>query len=120
MSTSSAYSSNKLNQVVNNSTQHFIILSYITTIFDYDRKKGEYHLYWYNKNKGVDPDDTHYKNLSYKRMNNKEIRFFHSTMNQYNLDIDSEDGKIWSHKEIGFNKDKVINFVQLEIPILES
>jgi hypothetical protein len=120
MSTSSAYSSNKLNQVINDNTQHFIILSYVTTVFEYNRKKSEYHLYWYNKNKGIDPDDINYKNLSYKKMNNKEIRFFQSIVNQYNLDLDYEDGKIWSHKQIGFNKDKVRNFIQLEIPILES
>lgn len=103
MSTSSTYSSNKLNQVIKNETQHFIIKSYITTIFDYHRKKSEYHLYWYNKNAKVEVDDL-YVNMSNKLMNPKEIKFFKSIMNQYSTDIDCEDGIIWSNKKLGFDK----------------
>lgn len=106
MSTSSTYSSNKLNQVIKNGTQHFIVKSYITTVFDYQRKKSEYHLYWHNKNAKVEVDDL-YVNMSNKLMNPKEVKFFKSIINQYNVDIESEDGFIWSNKQIGFDKSLV-------------
>ena len=104
MSTSSKYSSNKLKQVISNNTQHFIAKSYITTIFEYERKVAEYHLYWINKNKGVFEDMPRYQCMSFKLMNRKEIAFFQSILNEYNVEIENQHGKIWENKKLGFNK----------------
>jgi len=103
MSTSSTYSSNKLKEVIKNETPHFIIKSYISAAFDYQRTKSEYHLYWYNKNAKVEVDKL-YINMSNKLMNPKEVKFFKSIISQYNVDIESEDGMIWSNKKLGFDK----------------
>lgn len=107
MSTSSTYSSNKLKQVLNNKTQHFIIKSYITSSFEYDRKKDEYHLYWYNRNSGVDIEFLRYKNMSNKKMNKKELKLFFSTISQYKESINDENGCVWEHIELGFDKSLV-------------
>jgi len=107
MSTSSTYSSNKLKQVLKNNTQHFVIKSYITPSFEYDRKKEEYHLYWYNKNSGLDPEFFKYKNMSNKKMNRSEIKFFNSLKDSYLEVLKDNNGSIWEHKELGFNKNMV-------------
>ncbi len=108
MSTSSKYSPNKLKQVINDGTQHFILKCYISAAFDYDRKKSEYYLYWYNRNAGIDLDTLRYRCLSNKKMGKNEIKYFSSIINDYRAEVDSEDGTVWVNKSIGFNKSNVI------------
>ena len=116
MSTTSAYSSNKLKQIIDNKTYHFITKSYVFPSFEYTRRKSEYHLYWYNAKKGIYNDLHRYQCLSHKLLNKKEMRLFLDSQNVYNKEIDSEDGIIWVHKEIGFDKRKVlIDQYKLEI-----
>lgn len=69
---------------------------------------AEYWLYWYNVNKGQDEENPHYRFLSNKKMNKKELRYFFDHINQYNLQIDRNDGSVWEHKQIKFNKDRVV------------
>lgn len=114
MSTSSTYSSNKLKEILDNKTQHFIIKCFITAAFEYDRKITEYWLYWYNANKGADEENPQYRFLSSKKMNKKEMAFFMSNLSLYNRDIDSNDGCVWTNKQLGFNKEKVV-FKQLKL-----
>lgn len=108
MSTTSAYSSNKLKQIIDNKTFHFIAKSFIFPAFEYNRKKSEYHLYWYNAKKGIYNDLHRYQCLSHKLLNKKEMRLFLDNQNVYNKEVDSDDGIIWVHKEIGFDKRKVL------------
>lgn len=111
--TSSKYCSNKLEEIVKNKTEHFVIKSYLTTTFEYDRKIPEYWVYWYNPNKGPDEENPKYRFLSNKKMNKKEIKFFYDIINSYASAIDNKDGNVWHHKKIGFSKDKVV-FKQLK------
>ena len=76
MSTKSSYSSNKLNQVIENGTHHFVSKSYVSAKFDHDRKKSEYYLYWVNLKKGVFESDPKYHRMSCKPMNAKEKKYF--------------------------------------------
>lgn len=108
MSTTSAYSSNKLQQIIDNKTYHFITKSYVFPAFEYNRKKSEYHLYWYNAKKGIYNDLHRYQFLSHKLLNKKEMRLFLDMQEKYTKEINSEDGILWVHKEIGFDKNKVI------------
>lgn len=41
-------------------------------------------------------------------MNKKELRYFFDHINQYSLQIDRNDGSVWEHKQIKFNKDRVV------------
>lgn len=116
MSTSSKYSPNKLKQVIENGTQHFVLKCYITPSFEYHRKKAEYYLYWFNKNAGVDPESLRYKNISNKRMGKKEIVYFYSIINQYSEQNCDDSGCVWEHKEIGFNKG-LVRITQLSLEI---
>jgi hypothetical protein len=108
MSTTSAYSSNKLKQVINNKTDHFITKSYIYASFEHDRRKSEYHLYWYNAKKGIYNDLHRYQCLSHKLLNKREMTYFLENLHLYTKEVDSEDGILWVNKEIGFDKDKVV------------
>ena len=116
MSTTSAYSSNKLKQVIDNKTDHFITKSFVSAAFEHERRKTEYHLYWYNAKKGIYNDFHRYQCLSHKLLNKREMKLFLQILNQYNKEIDSEDGIIWVNKEIGFDKSKVI-ISQYVLPI---
>jgi hypothetical protein len=107
MSTSSAYSSNKLKQVLENKTQHFILKSFVYPAFEYHRKKSEYHLYWINMNKGVFEEYPKYKNMSCKMLNKKEMKLFLSILDQYHKPIENKYGTVWENKKLGLNKDLV-------------
>ena len=109
MSTSSAYSSNKLQQILDNGTQHFIIKSYIYPAFEHQRKKAEYHLYWVNMNKGVFEDMPRYRHMSFKMLNKKEMKLFISIMDQYHTPINNNKGIVWENKKLGFDKTLVKN-----------
>lgn len=111
MSTSSAYSSNKLKQVLENKTQHFILKSFVYPAFEYQRKKSEYHLYWINMNKGVFEEYPKYKNMSCKMLNKKEMKLFMSVLDQYNQAVNNKYGIVWENKKLGLDKDLVLNNV---------
>ncbi len=104
MSTSSKYSSNKLKQVIENNTQHFITRSYISTAFEYDHRVYEYHLYWYNSNKGKFEEMHCYQCMSVKQLKTKEIKYFKSILDDYNKVVDNKHGCVWENKKLGFNK----------------
>jgi hypothetical protein len=111
MSTSSAYSSNKLKQVLENKTQHFILKSFVYPAFEHQRKKSEYHLYWINMNKGVFEEYPKYKNMSCKMLNKKEMKLFMSVLDQYNHAVNNKYGIVWENKKLGLDKDLVLNTV---------
>jgi hypothetical protein len=111
MSTSSAYSSNKLKQVLENKTQHFILKSFVYPAFEHQRKKSEYHLYWINMNKGVFEEYPKYKNMSCKMLNKKEMKLFMSVLDQYNQAVSNKYGIVWENKKLGLDKDLVLNTV---------
>lgn len=46
--------------------------------------------------------------MSYKKMNKKEVKFFFSIEDKYSLVLENEHGCIWNHKELGFDKSKVM------------
>ncbi len=107
MSTSSAYSSNKLKQVLENKTQHFILKSFVYPAFEYQRKKSEYHLYWINMNKGVFEEYPKYKNMSCKMLNKKEMKLFLSILDDYHQAVNNKYGIVWENKKLGLDKDLV-------------
>jgi hypothetical protein len=108
MSTSSTYSSNKLRQVIENGTQHFIAKSFITTAFECDIKVPEYHLYWINLNKSTFEDMQCYQRMSFKLMNKKELKYFKSKINDYEVKKDNRYGVVWENKKLGFDKTLVL------------
>lgn len=116
MSTSSKYSPNKIKQVIENGTQHFVLKCYITASFEFHRKKSEYYLYWFNKNAGIDPEIMIYKNISCKKIGKSELRYFLINSDHYNKIDFGDDGCIWEHKEIGFNKG-LVKITQLSLEI---
>ena len=107
MSTSTKYSPNKLKDIMINDTQHFVMKSYVTTIFESGMQRAEYYVYWYNKNCGIDYETQRYKNLSNKKMNKKELQYFMDNIHLYVKEMDNEDGCIWVNKSYGFDKNKV-------------
>ncbi len=108
MSTTSEYSSNKLNQVISNKTQHFVTKSFITASFETDKSFPEYHLYWVNLKKKLFEEDSNYTQMSFKLMNKKEVSYFKSIINDYELKQNNNYGSVWENKKLGFNKNLVL------------
>jgi len=108
MSTKSSYSSNKINQVIENGTHHFVSKSYVSTKFDHDRRKPEYYLYWVNLKKGVFESDPKYHRMSCKPMNTKEKKYFKSILSEYREAVNNKYGVIWENKQLGFDKSIVV------------
>jgi hypothetical protein len=108
MGTSSKYSKNKIEQVIDDNTFHLITKSYISANFESERRKTEYHVYWVNENRGENEDLEGFKNLSNRKLNKNELKFFFNNIHLYELKEDNKYGCIWENKKIGFDKNKVI------------
>ena len=115
MSTSNAYSKNKLADIIKNGTEHFILKSYITAAFEHERKETEYHLYWYNKHAGQNMEHPAYMMLSHKKMGKKEYRMFLNNLDQYVKCNECNDGCVWEHRNLRFNKEKVKVSTQMSL-----
>jgi hypothetical protein len=92
-----------------------VMKSYVYAAFETEIKKSEFHLYWYNPNRGVDEETYMYKNLSFKKMNKKEVRLFYDNLTLYICSVNGKDGNVWHHKDIGFNKESVRLRIQLKL-----
>jgi hypothetical protein len=79
----------------------------VTAIFETERKKTEYYLYWYNENKKWEDAEIMYKNLSTKKLGKKELQFFFDNQHIFVEVKNNKSGSVWEHKEIGFDKKKV-------------
>tara|TARA_R110002020_G_scaffold58337_3_gene159816 strand:- start:5756 stop:6106 length:351 start_codon:yes stop_codon:yes gene_type:complete len=95
---------NKLDFLSNRSVPHFILKSYITTIFEYNRKKEEYHIYWLNKRKKFFDDEFRYCSLSHKKMSKNELAFFKDNEEIYEQTLVNKYGAVWEHKDIRIEK----------------
>jgi|TARA_R100000081_G_C4769939_1_gene144930 hypothetical protein len=95
---------NKLDSLSSRSVPHFILKSYIQTIFEYERKKEEYHIYWLNKRRKFFDDEYKYCSLSYKKMTKNEISFFKNSLDSYKKALDNKYGCVWEHKDIEVRK----------------
>jgi len=60
-------------------------------------------------NKALLEDMPMYQRLSCKHMNKKELKYFRSITDQYNVEIDNTDGIVWENKKLGLDKDLVQN-----------
>jgi hypothetical protein len=61
----------------------------VSAAFEHERRKTEYHLYWYNAKKGLYNDFHRYQCLSHKLLNKREMKLFIQIVNQYNKEIDA-------------------------------
>ncbi len=104
MKTKSIYCTNKFEVLINSRTPHFILRSFVSAKFDCDMSRSEYHIYWYNKNKGLDKEIGMYKCLEVKKMNKKEVRLFYDKLTSYSKVVNNKYGDVWQHKYIGFDK----------------
>ena len=102
---------NRLQDLINEGKEHFIAKFYVmSTILDDDDHASEYHLFIKGdkKNRWC-PKEKDYSNLQYLILSKKEIIFFRSVCETgYNTVVQNEDGKIFTHKEIGFNKEGIV------------
>lgn len=101
---------NRILDLINSRTEHFIIKFYVmSTILNDDDHGSEYHLFIRGdkKNRWC-PQEKDYSNLQYFVLKKKEIQFFRGMCEKnYNTVVFNEDGKVFTHKEIGFNKEGI-------------
>jgi len=95
---------NFLQKIESNEVNFFVSKSYLTVLFDYDRQKPEYHIYYIKKNSSPDAYHQGYTNLKMKKMNRKELAYFLSNKEAYTEVISSDDGSIFNLKSKPFDK----------------
>ena len=102
---------NRIQDLINQGTEHFIAKFYVmSTIINDDDHASEYHLFIRGdkKNRWC-PKEKDYSSLQYFVLKKREIQFFRSVCEEsYDTVIQNEDGKIFTHKDIGFNKEGIV------------
>ena len=111
---------NFLKQFENDETEFFVMQSWITTIFDYDRKKEEYHIFFIKKNSNPDAYQQGYMNLKLRRMNRKEVAYFKENIELYNVELKNKDGTIYNYKDKPFDKSQCPKYKQFYLNLEAS
>jgi hypothetical protein len=95
---------NFLKKFEEDDTQFFVMKSYVFALFEVDRSKPEYHIFYIKKNSNPDAYHKGYMNLKERKMNKKEIAYFKENQDKYNVDLWNEDGKVFNLKTKPFDK----------------
>lgn len=97
-------SKNVLKKMEGNDVNFFVMRSFVYPIFETDRKKPEYHIFYIKKNSNPDAYYRGYMNLKIRRMNKKEILYFKNNVSSYYEDFKNEDGTVFNLKDKPFDK----------------
>ena len=101
---------NRIADVIKNKREHFIAKFYILSDIEDNDHGSEYHLFFKANGKSRwEPSEKNYSNLQYIVLTNKEIRYFRTIYEeQYKTVVLNENGRIYTHKEIGFDKSGIV------------
>jgi hypothetical protein len=95
---------NMLKKFEEDDTQFFIIKSFVFAIFEVDRKKPEYHIFYIKQNSSPEAYCQGYMNLKERKMNKKEVKYFKESIEKYDPVIWGDDGKVFNLKSKPFDK----------------
>ena len=108
---------NVLKRLENNDDANFFVMkSFVTTVFESDRKKPEYHIFYIKKNSMPDAYFMNYRDLKSRRMNRIEVEHFlknrhlYTDQVEYVKEHDIEDGSIYNLKSKPFDKSQCVSF----------
>lgn len=103
---------NFLKRFEDGDTEFFVMQSWISPIFEHDRKKEEYHIFFIKKNSNPEAYQQGYMNLKLRRMNRKEVAYFKENIQEYQVDLQNEDGTIYNYKDKPFDKSQCPKYKQ--------
>ena len=110
-------SKNVLETLEGNSTPFFVMKSFIYPVFETDRKKAEWHIFYIKPNSNPEAYYEGYMNLKMRKMNKKEIRYFLSNISEYVEDMKSEDGTVYNLKKKPFDRKMCPTYRQLMLSL---
>ena len=90
----------------------FVAKSYLYATFEVDRRKDVYHIYFIKKNSNPDAYFEGYKDLKDRKMNRKVIDYFKKSIDNYELVLNNEHGKVFNLKSRPFDKTKCPKYKQ--------
>lgn len=89
---------NILKKFEKDDTQYFIAKSFLYPIFESDRRKNEYHIYFMKQNSNPDAYHKGYMNLKHRKMNRLEREHFKENFDKYDKVLQNDDGSIYNLK----------------------
>lgn len=95
---------NFLKRFEENDTHFFVMKSYLYPIFEVDRKKEEFHIFFIKNNSSPDAYFEGYKDLKVRRMNKLEVKYFKANYENYKREMSNEDGVVFNFKTKPFDK----------------
>jgi hypothetical protein len=101
---------NRLEDIINEGKEHFIAKFFVmTSILNSDDHAVEYQAFYKSQGKGRwNPQCLEYSNLQYIVLKQFEVFYFRDIFDeQYETIVFNDHGKIYTHKEIGFNKEGI-------------
>jgi hypothetical protein len=109
---------NTLKKFEDTDVQFFVMKSYLMTVFEHDRKKPQYHIYFIKKNSNPESYQQGYMNLKVRSMNKKEVQYFLATNKEnYHTALENEDGAIYNFNERPFDKSQCPTYLQFYLEL---
>lgn len=102
---------NLLVELEEHKIEHFVLKSYITCAFDRNDYRSEYHIY-YDINDRVGQWNVktieNGRELKFKLLSKFELQYFKANISKYEIEKESENGKIFTNKTVGFVVEKIL------------
>lgn len=111
---------NFLKRFEEDDTEFFVMQSWLTPIFEHNRKKEEYLIYFIKKNSNPEAYQQGYMNLKLRHMNRKEVQYFKQVIKNYEVTLENEDGKIYNHKDKPFDQSQCPKYKQFYLNLEAS
>jgi hypothetical protein len=109
---------NMLKKFEEDDTQFFVIKSFVYALFETDRRKPEFHIFFVKKNSNPDAYYKGYMNLKERKMNKKEIEYFKKNQEEkYDTVLWSEDGKVFNLKTKPFDTELCPKYKQFMLEL---
>lgn len=87
---------NSLKKLEDSEVDFFVMRSFLSPAFEFDKKKAVYHMYYIKKNSNPDAYHKGYMNLKMRQMNRMEVSYFRENMQSYHEALKKEDGTIFN------------------------
>jgi hypothetical protein len=95
---------NTLKKFEDGPTEFFVSKSFVSAIFETERKKSEYHIFYIKQNSNPEAYCQGYLNLKSRRMNRKEVEYFKRNIDNYTETMKNDDGTVFNLKTKLFDK----------------
>lgn len=95
---------NFLKKLEDSEVDFFVMRSFLSPAFEFDKKKPVYHIYYIKKNSSPDAYHKGYMNLKIRAMNRMEASYFREHLHLYDEVMKNDDGTVFNFKTRKFDR----------------